>query len=370
MRARLAIGVASAFLLALGAFGLLARGGSGPRPPAARRAVPAARLRLHRAADRRAAGGRPRAARASPQGYVLLAGAYAQRVRETGDAQLYAKAAKLLEHGARAEPVRRRRADPAERARALAPRLPRGAARRARRPPRRPGRRRAVRACSSTRWSSSAATARPAARCRRWSTASPTSPPTPACPTGASCTATSRGARRAIALARSAGGDTAENAAYVDSLRQPPRAARRPPRPRGARRALGARPLPRLPGRRGRAGARAGRARRPARRGGAAAPRRRRGCRCPSTWSRSARSSWPPAPRRRRRAELRARARRAAAARRAPASTATPSSRVFEADHGSPRRGVALGAPRLGGGAERALRRRARLGAHPRRPAA
>ena len=43
---------------------------------------------------------------------------------------------------------------------------------------------------------------------------------------------------------------------------------------------------------------------------------------------------------------------------------------VFEADHGSPARAVALARARLGGGAERALRRRARLGADARRAAA
>ena len=42
---------------------------------------------------------------------------------------------------------------------------------------------------------------------------------------------------------------------------------------------------------------------------------------------------------------------------------------VFEADHGSPARAVALARRALGGGAERALRRRARLGADPGGPA-
>ena len=43
---------------------------------------------------------------------------------------------------------------------------------------------------------------------------------------------------------------------------------------------------------------------------------------------------------------------------------------LFEADHGSPRARRRARAPRLGGGAERALRRRARLGADARRAAA
>ena len=46
----------------------------------------------------------------------------------------------------------------------------------------------------------------------------PTSPPTRGCPTSASCTATSRGAAQAMRRGLSAGGDTAENAAYVQTL--------------------------------------------------------------------------------------------------------------------------------------------------------
>ena len=92
---RLAIGAAAAFVLALGAFGLLARGGGGTPATAA----PAPELPLPSAGtDQRIASlqdivrARPREAR----GYVLLAGAYAQKLRETGDAQLYGKAERLL----------------------------------------------------------------------------------------------------------------------------------------------------------------------------------------------------------------------------------------------------------------------------------
>src|SRR6478752_4991170 len=97
MRTRLAIGAAAAFVLALGAFGLLARAGGVPasaRPPA-----PAPQLPPPSAStDQRIAAltGIVRARPGEPQGYVALAGAYAQKVRETGDAQDYVKASGLL----------------------------------------------------------------------------------------------------------------------------------------------------------------------------------------------------------------------------------------------------------------------------------
>jgi tetratricopeptide (TPR) repeat protein len=97
--ARLAIGAASAFVLALGAFGLLARGGADPT--AARTLPPAPQLPpVTASTDQRIAalGGIVRARPRVAEGYVLLAGAYAQKVRETGDAQFYAKASKLLDH--------------------------------------------------------------------------------------------------------------------------------------------------------------------------------------------------------------------------------------------------------------------------------
>jgi tetratricopeptide (TPR) repeat protein len=105
MLARLAIGAASAFVLALGAFGLLARGGadrSAARPPA-----PAPQLPPPSAGtDQRIAAlqGIVRARPLTTEGYVLLAGAYAQKVRETGDAQYYVKAAGLLEHALGLDP--------------------------------------------------------------------------------------------------------------------------------------------------------------------------------------------------------------------------------------------------------------------------
>ncbi len=98
MRTRLAIGAASAFVLALGAFGLLARGEGATS--AARTAVPAPQLPPPSAGtDRRIAAlqGIVRARPRQAAGYVLLAAAYGQKVRETGDAQFYVKASTLLE---------------------------------------------------------------------------------------------------------------------------------------------------------------------------------------------------------------------------------------------------------------------------------
>jgi tetratricopeptide (TPR) repeat protein len=97
MRTRLAIGAASAFLLALGAFGLLARGGG--ETASARRPAPAPQLPPPGATtDQRIAAlrGIVRARPLQAEGYTLLAGAYAQKVRETGDAQFYVKASGLL----------------------------------------------------------------------------------------------------------------------------------------------------------------------------------------------------------------------------------------------------------------------------------
>jgi tetratricopeptide (TPR) repeat protein len=98
VRLRLAIGAASAFVLALGAFGLLARGGAGA--PAGAPAATAAELPPPSAGSNRRIAALTRVVRARPRdagGYVLLASAYEQKVRETGDARLYAKAEGLLE---------------------------------------------------------------------------------------------------------------------------------------------------------------------------------------------------------------------------------------------------------------------------------
>src|SRR3954447_21954334 len=103
MRSRLAVGAASAFVLALGAFGLLARGGD--LTPAARAIAPQLPPASARTDQRIAAlQGIVRARPRESDGYVLLAGAYAQKVRETGDAQLYAKATGLLQNALRLRP--------------------------------------------------------------------------------------------------------------------------------------------------------------------------------------------------------------------------------------------------------------------------
>ena len=122
MRIRLAIGAASAFLLALGAFGLLARGGSGT--PTAQAVAPAPQLPAASAGTSERITALQGIVRARPRvaaGYVLLADAYAQRVRETGDAQFYVKAERLLERAIALEPSDRGRAHPAQRPGALAP---------------------------------------------------------------------------------------------------------------------------------------------------------------------------------------------------------------------------------------------------------
>jgi tetratricopeptide (TPR) repeat protein len=109
MHLRLATGAAAAFLLALGLFGALARAGGGApatRPPAA---LPDLPPRAAPASERLAAlQATVRARPHDPTGLVMLAGAYAQRVRETGDASFYAKAATLLERALAVRP-----ADPA-----------------------------------------------------------------------------------------------------------------------------------------------------------------------------------------------------------------------------------------------------------------
>jgi tetratricopeptide (TPR) repeat protein len=215
MRVRLAIGAASAFLLALGAFGLLARGGAGGVPISAAPSLPTASASTEQrvAALQAVVHARPRVA----QGYVLLAGAYAQRTRETGDAQLYAKASKLLETALALSPsdagaLTQRSALALSRHDFGAGLRDARAARRAAPDADEPfavlvdslvelGRyREAGRALQAmvNRKPDLASYA----RVSYWR----------------ELHGDLRGARRAIALARSAGGDTAENAAYVDSL--------------------------------------------------------------------------------------------------------------------------------------------------------
>ena len=208
------------------------------------------------------------------------------------------------------------------------------------------------------------------ARCSRWSTSSRTSPPTRASRTSASCTATCDGAREAMRLAVSAGGDAPENARLrADAARQP-RARRAAGLGRG--RDAYRHALARFPGY---VPAEAGLARVDAA-AGTSAPRSRalprassRGCRCPSTSIALG--------------ETELAAGRDARPRAATSRSSVPSSgccsangvntdaelAVFEADHGTPARAVALGRRAWAAGAERALGRRARLGADARRQA-
>jgi tetratricopeptide (TPR) repeat protein len=106
MRGRLAIGAASAFVLALGVFGLLARGGGAiPTAPPAVAAVdvppPAAGTDRRIAALQAVVRARPH----RTDGYVALAGAYAQKARESGDVQFYGKASGLLRRALALDPT-------------------------------------------------------------------------------------------------------------------------------------------------------------------------------------------------------------------------------------------------------------------------
>jgi len=98
MTHRVLITAAATFALALGAFGLLARGdrteGTGPSVRASLPSLPPPSATT----DQRIAA-LQQTVRMAPQvadGYTLLAGAYAQKVRETGDASFYNRAAGAL----------------------------------------------------------------------------------------------------------------------------------------------------------------------------------------------------------------------------------------------------------------------------------
>jgi predicted Zn-dependent protease len=97
MTNRVLITAAATFALALGAFGLLARGGGSARSTPAREMLPSlpppsATTDQRIAALQQTVRLEPRVA----DGYTLLAGAYAQKVRETGDASFYNRAAGAL----------------------------------------------------------------------------------------------------------------------------------------------------------------------------------------------------------------------------------------------------------------------------------
>jgi len=107
MTHRVLVTAAASFAIALGAFGLLARGGGSDRGagPSSRAALPAlpppsATTDQRIAALQQTVRAQPRAA----DGYTLLAGAYAQKVRETGDASFYNRAEAVLRRALSIDP--------------------------------------------------------------------------------------------------------------------------------------------------------------------------------------------------------------------------------------------------------------------------
>src|SRR5690349_25164560 len=106
MTHRVLITAAATFALALGAFALLARGGRTEGTDPSVRAMlpslpsPSASTDQRIAAFQQTVRAQPRV----PDGYTLLAGAYAQKVRETGDASFYNRAAGALRTAPPARP--------------------------------------------------------------------------------------------------------------------------------------------------------------------------------------------------------------------------------------------------------------------------
>jgi tetratricopeptide (TPR) repeat protein len=109
MTHRVVITAAASFAVALGAFGLLARGGgseAGLRGQAPQSGLPSLPPPSATTDERIAA--LQQTVRAQPRvadGYTLLAGAYAQKVRETGDASFYNRAAGVLRRALSLDPA-------------------------------------------------------------------------------------------------------------------------------------------------------------------------------------------------------------------------------------------------------------------------
>ena len=106
MTHRVLITAAATFALALGAFGLLARGGGSDRRQASTRPALPSLPPPSDSTDERIAV-LQRTVRAQPRvvdGYTLLAGAYAQKVRETGDASFYNRAEGVLRQALELDP--------------------------------------------------------------------------------------------------------------------------------------------------------------------------------------------------------------------------------------------------------------------------
>ena len=258
------------------------RGAAPSRPAAGRR---------RRRTDPRRLQASPRCARASARDRPGAAHRARRRLPAAGARDrrpelLRARPTRCCARRSGARPARRRRAHRAGHARALAPRLPRRPALADGRAPARSRARSPPTRCSSTRRSSSVATAPPSARCSAWSTCKPDLP-----------------AYARVSYLRELHGDLAGRArgdgarrgrrrgAAPENVAVRAGAARRPracPRPHGAGGAPAyATALARGAGLRARA--RPGARRLAAARGrlgraiATPAPRRRRGCRCPST---------------------------------------------------------------------------------------
>src|SRR3954451_12273240 len=97
MTHRVLITAAASFAIALGAFGLLARGAGSHGPAASPSQLP--KLPPPSASTDQRITALQQIVRAEPrsvEGYTFLAAAYAQKVRETGDAGFYTRAAGVL----------------------------------------------------------------------------------------------------------------------------------------------------------------------------------------------------------------------------------------------------------------------------------
>jgi tetratricopeptide (TPR) repeat protein len=107
MTHRVLIPAAASFAIALGAFGLLARGGGPARHAAASSPAALPSLPPPSASTDQRIEVLQRTVRAAPrsvEGYTFLAAAYAQKVRETGDASFYNRAQSVLRRALEIDP--------------------------------------------------------------------------------------------------------------------------------------------------------------------------------------------------------------------------------------------------------------------------
>src|SRR3954447_22027745 len=106
MTHRVLITAAASFAIALGAFGLLARGAGSHGPAASPSQLP--KLPPPSASTDQRITALQKIVRAEPrsvEGYTFLAGAYAQKVRETGDASFYNRAEAVLRRALQIDPA-------------------------------------------------------------------------------------------------------------------------------------------------------------------------------------------------------------------------------------------------------------------------